>query len=411
MDRRSFLQSSAGAGAMALSSGILNNTNAAVNPDISDNLVVNCKDSKMVTGAYSTTTATQFSRLDNAQIKANMDAMAMSLASKSTPAAAWATIFRKPAAKQWSATTVSIKVNCINKKMYVKPAIIGKVCDALIALGVQAKNICLFDGGNATDQATAYTNYIGTGKPIPDGVVALLKPASQAVKNTRDLMVNCAINKGHSNSNAGQVTLSMKNHTGTYKFSCPSTKDEVVGWSKDAIANGHQQLCIIDSLFGACTGPNDSASAQPNCITMSTHPVAIDVLVARKIRKDIMACNEITATFDYYLTKFAMTRNALQWVEVSPAGATSLGNRRSTENQGVFEVQTTGNNHILATVKFPGKHTCTVMRMNGKVVATQKGAGAMAYRFSDDLAPGLYGVSVVGENGFKAERITNIFKR
>lgn len=413
MDRRTFLQSSAAAaGTMAIASGVSNKADAAVNPAITDNLVVNCKDSRMVTGAYSDNYTTQFSRLDNAQIKTNLDAMAMALASRTTAAAAWATIFQKPSSKEWSATTVSIKVNCINSYMYVKPAIIGKVCDELLALGVRAQNICLFDGGNATDEATRYNNYIGNGKPIPVGVVALNKSASQNIKNTKDIMVNCAINKGHGNGNAGNVTLCMKNHTGTYKFSCPSSKDEVVNWSKDAITNGRQQLCIIDSLFGACTGPNDRSSAQPNCISMSTHPAAIDVLVTRNIRKStMMSCNEETATFDYFLSQFGMARANLQWMDVTPAAVTSV---RNGSAEAVFndklDLQVRSDGQIIAEVKYPGRHSCMVTRMDGSVVASQKGSGFMAYRFADRLTPGSYVVSVIGENGFKAERVANISK-
>jgi hypothetical protein len=411
MDRRTFLQSSVAASAIGFSSGIFKNASAAVNPAISDNLVVNCKDSRMVTGTYSADPPTQFSRLDNAQIKANLDALAMALAAKTTAAAAWATIFQKPAGKEWAAVTVSIKVNCIERSMMVKPAIIGKVCDALIALGVNATNICLFDGGNATSEATNYSPFIGSGKPIPAGVAALNKATSQGVKNSRNIMVNCSINKGHPNGNAGLVTLSMKNLTGAYQFSCPNSKDQLVGWSQDAIANGHQQLCIVDSLFAACNGPNSPASAQPNALTMSTHPAAIDTLVTNKIRKTVMGCSEDTASFDYFLNKFNMTRTALQWVEVNPGSITSVINPAKADNHHAFDIQIGGKNHILANVKLPGNHTCNVMHINGTVVATQKGSGAMTYTFCDKLAPGSYVVSIKGERGFSAERVAHLFGR
>jgi hypothetical protein len=144
---------------------------------------------------------------------------------------------------------------------------------------------------------------------------------------------------------------------------------------------------------------------------MATHPAAIDALVTRKIRRDVMKCSEATATFDTLLGRFSLSRANLQWVVVPPASTTSALNAASVSNRNLFDVQTSGKNQILAVVKYPGKHTCTVCKLNGTVVASQNGIGPVTHLFTENLVPGSYVVAFSGKGGQKEQRTIHLFRK
>jgi hypothetical protein len=83
-----------------------------------------------------------------------------------------------------------------------------------------------------------------------------------------NILVNCAVNKGHGSS-YGSFTLTMKNHTGTMKFGCPSQQELIDENKSERILGGspvRQLLCIVDSLWAAVPGPGDPAThiSQPD---------------------------------------------------------------------------------------------------------------------------------------------------
>jgi hypothetical protein len=60
-------------------------------------------------------------------------------------------LFQKPASKALLACKVAIKVSCLNTIMMPKVAIINKVADELLKLGVPYTNMIIYDGcSNAT---------------------------------------------------------------------------------------------------------------------------------------------------------------------------------------------------------------------------------------------------------------------
>jgi hypothetical protein len=363
--RRAFLKASAaGAVGIVAAGSVTNNVFAktsawtdrmAINPNISNLRVVCCNDAAMVKSTPSSWSySNQNSAVDAEKIKVNLDEMAKSLAQKSTAAEAWAAIFRKPDTKQWSAVKVAIKFNsvCCGTENTVRAAVIGKVCDALIGLGVAAGNITAYDVDNSGQLAIQFlTPFIGDGKPIPAGVQvsshlggSTPSPVpgygnqdcrTQIANGTIDILVNTGTNRGHGES-AG-FTLMLKSHMGTF----PAKHGDmtyVTAMSKaDAIVGGNpvrQQLCIVDSLFATQGGPGGAPDYVLKKLIMGTFAPTVDYLVARKIRQVEMdrwtpssSISKVATDFGYTVAEF----DALQFVDVPPVGSTAA---RINENSG-----------------------------------------------------------------------------
>jgi hypothetical protein len=273
-----------------------------------------------------------------------MDAMARALSGKTTTAEAWSTIFMKPSSKQWNAVKVAIKVNCINIRIMPKIPIVGKVCKELINQGVLESNITIYDGDSNASGNSKYTPFIGKG--IPTGVVVypsdnigpnvpvgtgtlqcialLAQQNGSTITYPIDILVNCAVNKGHGSSYGG-FTMCMKNHTGTLKFSCPSTEELITENQCEAIIGGtngapyRQQLCIIDSLWSAIDGPSKDPTHLPCNIAMGTVAPAVDYQVSQFIRKTIMKVSPNQTVIDNWLTRFNLNKANLEWIEVPSA--------------------------------------------------------------------------------------------
>lgn len=347
LSRRSFLQSSvAGVAATTLVSlpvgksyaetGASSWTNGnQVNPEIDNTRVVSFFDETMITTATADTFATRTTGVDSDKIERNIDAMALQLAKKSSPHAAWAVIFQKPAAKEWNQTKVAIKVNCIYSNMMPNVAIVGKVCKVLIERGVPAGNITIYDSCHNASGNEKYTGQVGKG--IPEGVIVstLTGDGEQiavgsgtlqctSVVTGCDILVNCAINKGHSQTDKGGFTLTMKNHTGTMKYSCPTLQEMINENRCDTILGGtppRQQLCIVDCLWSAKEGPFENASHLTHRIVMGTFGPVVDIAVAKKIREPIMSATHNAAAMSTILSSFGYTEADIQWEEHTPAGA------------------------------------------------------------------------------------------
>lgn len=345
INRRSFLQKSA-TGSVALtvagSAGVKNIIAAPrksmawtdgmrINPNIDNRKVVCCYDEKMVNVEDNAGTfARQNSAVDTAVLETDMDKMAMRLSGATDSPTAWATIFRKPENKAWGAVKAAIKINGINVRNMPRVAVVGKVCKELIVLGVEAENITVYDACHGASGDNKYTPYIGNG--LPAGIVVSNGDRNGTVEvgtttqkcttvvSEADILVNCAVNKGHGDSKGG-FTLTMKNHTGTMKFSCPSATEMINQNKSDLILGGspvRQQLCIVDTLWASVPGPSGSVTHIPCRIVMGTLGALVDVAVARKIREPVMNATHNDDVIRQFCSGFGYTEDDIQWDEFNP---------------------------------------------------------------------------------------------
>jgi hypothetical protein len=312
-----------------------------INPAIDNLRVVCCIDPAMIKAdPHNWDFASQNVPVVAEKVRADMDAMACSLAQKSTPAEAWASIFQKPAQKEWSAVKAAIKVNAFAKNNS-RVAVVDAVCRALLGLGVQASNILVYDG--SCDAKKMYGPFIGNG--LPDGVTISVKNdvlggvmktdipepykgkfncTAALVNGTIDILVNIATNKGHS---VGGITMTMKNHAGTFEampIHFGGGLKYIIAFNKsEAIIGGtpaRQQLCIVDSIWAMTKGPFGVPNKRPCALAMGTFAPAVDYVVARRIREPLMGCthpeslNSIMSEFGY------KGFENIDFVKVQPAG-------------------------------------------------------------------------------------------
>jgi len=122
----------------------------AINPGISNLRVISCHDPLMITnqtglGNSNWNFAGWNAAVDGTKIMANLDQMAMQLAQAPTTAAAWSSIFQKPASKSWSQVNVAIKVNLLSPYNHPRLAIVQKICQVLSSFGIPANRIIIYD--------------------------------------------------------------------------------------------------------------------------------------------------------------------------------------------------------------------------------------------------------------------------
>ncbi len=284
----------------------------AVNPDI-DNLRVVCGVNPAMVKKDPTSwdMAAQNEPVDKEQVERTLDAMAAALARKTDAPESWKTIFRKPENKPWSAVIAAIKVNCIGKN-HPRLAVVNKICIELNRLGVEYKNIFIYDGTHNAD--SFYSSYVGSA--LPAGVVVSDKnkalggtiklPIPEKKNNayhctkmiadgTVDILVNIAVNKSH-DSKLGETTLTLKNHAGTFEpkhIHVGGGLDYILAFSKsNALWGGtpvRQQLCIVDSIWGSKKGgPFVIPDVRLDRLVMGTFSGAVDYLTAKKLREPLM---------------------------------------------------------------------------------------------------------------------------
>jgi hypothetical protein len=289
------------------------------------------------------TMAVQNGAVDTERVRKNLDAMAMALAQKESPADAWAAILRKPRDKAWEKVRAAIKVNCICDN-HPRIAVVGKVCGELGALGVPMENIVIYDGCH--DANKHYPPYVGKGLPEKVKVSrksSLLSGATEAVTPSPDkgsyecsadiatgaidILVNCAVNKGH-NQKFGGATLTMKNHFGTFTPHPHGhgTLDYVLAINKsDAIVGGEpvrQQLCIVDSLWASTHRPRGIPNKNTHRLVMGVFGPAVDYLTIKKIREPVMGAKHNDKALRRFATEFGYEHAAFEQmalVDVKPA--------------------------------------------------------------------------------------------
>jgi hypothetical protein len=323
-----------------------------INPAIDNLRVVHCVDPAMIKAdPKNWDMVSQNAPVVSERVHANINAMACALAQKASPTEAWETIFQKPKAKSWHEVKVAIKPNASGINNNTRVAVIGAVCTALTGLGVKPENIAMYGcnrKGNM-DTATGYLPFVGS--ELPKGIVISDKhesmdgtqktpiPRPQAGKfecaaalanGTIDILVNIGTNKGHIFDNVGGLSLTMKNHCGSFKFPVAKhfTKDGIkfiiaINKSK-AILGGtpvRQQLCIVDSLWGMKKGPSGIPTIRLNSLSMGTFGPAVDWVVMKKVREPLMGCKHpsflsmIPVEFGYQPSAF----ENLNFIKVEPA--------------------------------------------------------------------------------------------
>jgi hypothetical protein len=312
-----------------------------INPAIDNLRVVNCTDPAMITADPTKwDIVSQNAPVVAERVRKNIDAMACALAQKTTPAEAWAVIFRKPETKQWSEVKVAIKPNASGNCNNTRVAVIGTVCSALIGLGVLPENIAMYGCSRKglMDTTTEYRPFVGSELPsgiflsnghesmggtvktrIPKPQAGEFECAAALANGTIDILVNIGTNKGHMFGSVGGVSLTMKNHCGSFLFPVAKhfTRDGIkfiIAINKsNAILGGtpvRQQLCIVDSLWGMKKGPSGVPTMRLNSLSMGTFGPAVDWVVMKKIREPLMGCKHpafistIMTEFGYQPSQF-----------------------------------------------------------------------------------------------------------
>lgn len=400
--RRNFLELSAGA---AVGSGlvtpVLGKATAfqQINPAIPNSRTVCCIDENMVTNPSSSGTfSAQNGAVATETVYANMDAMAMMLAGKSSASEAWGTIFQR-GAKQWSELKVAIKVNCQVEKGTAHAAVIGGVCKGLVGLGVSASNIQIYDGSTNAQAASniggIYGPYIGAGKPIPAGVSAVKSSLSGQVTSfiadgSTDILISLANNKGHTFGSLGYVTLTMKNHYGTYSpfiYGSHNSMSNLISTSKrDDLVGGNpprQQLCIVDSLWGST--PHDNWASYdrcPSCLVMGTLSSVVDYVTIKKVREPIMNMSAHPADpVNKMLSEFDVSASDVdaQYAEIN-GGMVNTVSRNADRTQFVsLHVPSTGG-AVVFSVAAGEQYKLTITTLEGRIVRTFDGIAGPGQR-------------------------------
>ena len=339
----------------ATGKGVFANTTASpwpaagylqINPNIDNCRVAYVKDAAMMitSGSYDFKNWNT-SGINYDVVKANIDKMACALANTTPAAEAWKVIFRKPAGKTWAQVKAAIKVNAVGGYSPNVPTI-AKLCEVLNGLGVPYANITLFDAGNATGNGCVdkYTQFKTSGN-IPAINIAARGPDTQVVIGTEtlaiqnfvlesDILITCAVNKGHDQKDKfGGLTMSIKNHTGTIKYTCASSLTQLINYHKSEWILGtpsatvpvRQQLALVDATWAGAPGSwagDVNVGAVQSTLVMGTFPGAVDYLTATKVRAllypntDANNCN--IGLINQYLTGFGYTdaeRTALETMD------------------------------------------------------------------------------------------------
>ncbi len=317
-----------------INTAIINLSNTPINTDI-DNLrvayitdanVMNAKHHYNSWGSFNNPNPAANDTTDSfvsySVVATDMDKLACALTNTHDIATAWSTIFKIPSTKTWATAKAAMKVNTF-AGLYPSVAVVAKVCNVLVGMGMLPANICIYDGGGAG----AFNNatYVGAGKPIPAGVTfgagtggntvtfptgltnlwsqsAAASPSIDGV----DIFVNCAVNKGHDRyGEYSGVTMCQKNNKNTIDFGHAGNTDGmpalmyvnscdyVVGKIQAGVPSSYPaktQLCIVDCMWAGDPGQwvgSVSDGSDQRSIVMGTFAGAVDHVAVKKIRSVI----------------------------------------------------------------------------------------------------------------------------
>lgn len=416
--RRTFLKTTAAGTTGLMVGGLIKNVKAykgawykgkQKNKEIDNLRVVCCYDPIMVTGTLGSSFSSQNSALDTDRIHSDMDLMAKYLAQKNDPTEAWSTIFQKPSNKEWNEVKVAFKVNAVYSRIMPHIAIIDKVCQVLNSFGVSYSNMIIFDGDGNAAGSSKYTPYTD-GNGLPSGVIvsdrddalggtttitvsgSSYKCVKDIADGTIDILINCGVNKGHG-STYGSCTLCMKNHIGTVKYSCPSSVTDLTDINRcDPIMGGdppREQLCIMDSILAARSGPSSSpTNPPPYRIAMGTFGPAVDFLTVRKIREELNGWSHPESTVNKFLSNFDYTDQEIQdlvdlspeenngkgWLEFDPSQTGLIPNKSKSSRVHIFTFSVTGTPFKQITRKITlssySIKNASIVDMKGRLIRT-----------------------------------------
>jgi hypothetical protein len=431
--RRAFLKTTTASAAGVAAGGIFPATVLArqgawtqgmvINPAIDNLKVVSCKDPAMfstIPVAFKT-----FGDIDKcvnaAVVHANMDEMAKALAKSAampnpSAAQAWATIFQRPEKHDFPQALVAIKVNANNTCVVPCTAIVNKLALELHNLGVPYANIIVYDGCTTAAGSAKY-NYAGSpirtdikvsdgnsllhtsdaanqqesaAVPAPYKTTGGTSPCTTDVaKGVVDILINVGTNKGNG-ALFGEVTLSMKNHYGT--FTPVHEYNYLIGINKsDAILGGtppRQQLAVIDSLTSVTvmdpTGAIDTADKWPRRLVMGTFSPAVDYITVKKVRQAEMGIKPLPNSLaDDFLIQFGYTpqqRDAMTLIDVPPASTHASYAASRHEHSDAVSLQISGGSitSSTVTVEFPASEEIRevlIVNANGRLVRAIHASG------------------------------------
>jgi hypothetical protein len=326
--RRQFIKTAgvsaaaASVGFAAQKKGLRSGAAKQINPSIPDTRVVCCYDPAMVSGVPGPDIVSENAPVNVSVVCDNMDEMAKALTNLDSASDAWAVIFRKPAAKSWSDVKVAIKPNCIPTWAcgnHPRIAVMGKICDELIKLGVSAGNIFFYDFKDSTLPSEVYAGFPGNG--LPAGVELCNYVGSSSEIAAKDILVNIAVNKGH-DPEIGKFTLTMKNHYGTFTPICGDIEHLCEINSSDVILGGdpvRQQLCIVDAIWSMTGGPSGNCDVATHRLVMGTCSPAVDYMTVVEIRDKVMGMDYNEEAVTAMLSSYSLTADQCSMIDVPPA--------------------------------------------------------------------------------------------
>lgn len=424
--RRNFIKTTAAGTTGLMVSGIVKKSIAKgcswypgkqLNRAVLNERVVCCHDEEIVKqgSTFGTTFSSQNEAIDTDRVHADLDEMAQKLTLIDDVAEAWKAIFQKPANKEWSEVNVAFKVNCIHTQIMNHIAIIDKICQVLNGIdspGVPYSNMIVFDGCHNADGSSKYTPYIGNG--LPSGVIVSNRNGSlggmtqtsipdtstqydcttHISDGTIDILINCAVNKGHG-STYGTCTLTMKNHFGT--FDPTHDLNYLLRINKsDAIIGGtptRQQLCIMDSICSAVSGPTASITHMPHRLIMGIFGPAVDFFTVKKVREPIMNASHNSSVVNQLLSYFGYSsseiddllnlspdqNNGKGWLEFEPGQTNINSNSSSLSKKQTITFKTGGNNFKAITKRFSLKQgerikNALIVNMKGRLIQNLSGS-------------------------------------
>jgi len=340
--RRKFLKYSAVAGAAATAFPTLFIPKAktawahrnVVHPNVDNLRVVGLTDSSMTRALEPACSwARQEELVVGKAVWENLDRLASTLAETRSPDQAWRTIFVKPPGKAWPETVVAIKTNNIAHQ-HTHSAVLAKICNTMVRIGVASHNIHIYDACNGSNMARK-TPFSGLpegcrvegqwgGSSTPTPVSRPWRAGSESgclkhlVDGTVDILVNCAVCKGH-NDRFGGFTMTMKNHFGTFApgpahqaggeeyLLAINQTPEILGPMDPrtgTVLYPRQQLCIVDALWASKRGPSGLSSHQTNFLAMGVFSPVVDYVVATSFRGNTMGWEPSRAATERMLTEF-----------------------------------------------------------------------------------------------------------
>jgi hypothetical protein len=232
-----------------------------------------------------------------------------------------------------------------------RAAVVKKIADVLIDLGVEPDYIVVYDGhGDAADSfgGTKFTSFCdvndenkirarveskfsalgGTKATTLTGAPNTVGP-KDLVDGDIDILVNIAVHRGHDQDFNSRVTLCLKNHYGTFVGSSTGNamhmhqKETFIGVNKHELITGgdpiRQQLCIVDSLFAAKNGPFENGpDTVPARIVMGTFAGAVDYCTVKKIREEVENWTHDDNGIAGFLTEYDFSEEDVEYIELTP---------------------------------------------------------------------------------------------